>query len=62
MIFAVSAFHAARMKVALGALLVVTATSVHAVARNHDVQQIRIPSPPMTGHDRALGPSLHGEN
>lgn len=62
MIVAASAFHAARMKVAVGALLVFTATSAHAVAKNHDVQQIRIPSSPTTGHDRALGPSMHGEN
>ena len=62
MIVTTSMLHAARTKIAAGALLALAATAVHAAAKNHDVQQIRIPSPPMAGHDRALGPTSHDEN
>ena len=44
---------------ALGAVVL---TAGHAVAKNHDIQSIRLPTAPLAVHDRAPGPSLRGAN
>ena len=56
------AIQALRVKLAAAALGAVVLTAGHAVAKNHDIQSIRLPAAPLAFHDRAPGPSLRGAN
>ena len=56
------AIQALRVKLTAAALGAVVLTAGHAVAKNHDIQSIRLPTAPLAVHDRAPGPSLRGAN
>ncbi len=54
-----SAFGLSLVKVSSATLLGLALVSGHALARNHDVQSIRIPPAPLSNHDRASGPGAN---
>ncbi len=56
------AIQALRVKLTAAALGAIVLTAGHAVAKNHDLQSIRLAAAPLAAHDRAPGPSLRGAN
>lgn len=58
MILSLSVAQVLRGKLAAAALGAVVLTAGHAVAKNHDIQSIRLRPVPLALHDRAPGPSL----
>ena len=53
---------ALRVKLTAAALGAVVLTAGHAVAKNHDCQSFKLPSPVVALHDRAPGPTARIPN